>query len=1632
MVLTNRDGQFISVNPAFCQMLGYTAEELTSKTILEVTHPDNRAVDRENVDRLWRGKIPQYRTEKAYITKTGELRWGSLWASLVSQADGEPRYALALVEDLTERRRAEEALRLGEQHLHTLFESMLDGYAHCKMIYEHGRPSDFVYLDVNQAFGSLTGLENVVGRMVSEVIPGIHDSNPELLEIYGRVASTGQAERFETYVEALRIWLSVSVYSPVEGEFVAVFDNIADRKQAEQALRRRAEELAALQATVLDITVQHDLHTLLQTIVERAAQLLGTHSGGMYLCDPARGEARCAVSYNTPQDYTGTILKYGEGAAGTVAQTGKPLIIDDYRMWGGRASRFEEDKPFTSILSVPMIWNNQVSGVIHILDDIEGRHFTQTDLELLTQFASHAAIAVENARLHEDARAEVTERRRAEELLREKERGLCEAQRIAHVGSWRGDLTGPLHWSEEAYRIYGVSPDTFTPTIESLVDLLHPEDRPAMQHWIEACAAGQSPDSLEFRAILPDGSVRFLCGRGELVLDAENKPAYVAGTVEDTTYRKQVEVALRESEARFKRLVSQLNHVIWSSSTDGSRVIEVNEAFVEVYGRSVEEYRSNPQLWIDMVHPEDRKIAQASAQELVAKGRSEAEYRILKPDGTVRWILDRKSMIYDDKGNAVQMGGVADDITERKQAEQALRESEEQYRGLVTAISDGVFVTDNSGVLTFANPALARIVGLESPDQLLGRTFTEFVAPSMSDEIAGYFRGAIETGRTPDMTIVEAVRADGRHAVLEVMSTPITGAGGVLGSRGVLRDITARRRAEEALSRAEEKYRGIFENATEAITQTTPEGRYITANPAAARMLGYESPEDLITNSTDLAYHFYVQPDRRQEFMSRMEKYETATGFESEVYRKDGSTLWITENSRAIYDDGGNLLYYEGTAQDITERKRAEQALQRKARELQALYETSLEVSAQSSLHELLSAIVARAASLLGTDSGGLYLMQPDGKSLRLLVGHNLMQDFVGVTLGVGEGLSGDVAQTGKAMYVEDYETWPGRSTVYQGAPFRRVLAIPLRVQERTVGVINVTDSTRSGPFSDDELRLGTLFAAQAALAIESARLHEQERARSRELATLYASALAISSNLSLDAVLRTVVEQVIGALGFDECAVSFLDHAQDSLVTMTDYSPTVREGLDVPGLAFHLEEYPATRRALESQEPLFLSRADVQGDPAEIALLARKGMGAVWLLPLVARGQVMGLMELYLKEDNERAVSEEDMRLAKSLSSQTAIFLENSRLFERAEQRLARTLALHRIDRAITGSTDVGMMLKVVLDEVLSQLGAGAAVILLYNRIAQTLDYASAAGFHTEALQHTRLPIGQGYAGRAALERKVVRIADLRNRKTDFLRSPSFSQEGFVSYFGVPLIAKGELKGVLEIFHRSPFVAEREWLDFLETLAGQAAMAIESAALFEDLQRSNMELTMAYDATIEGWSRAMDLRDHETEGHSQRVAGLALELGRVLGLPEDRWVHFRRGALLHDLGKMGVPDAILQKAGPLAGEEWTIMRRHPTLAYEMLAPIQYLLPALEIPYCHHEKWDGTGYPRGLKGEQIPLAARIFAVIDVYDALTSDRPYRAAWSDEKAREHVLAQSGTHFEPRVAEAFLRMLTAESRP
>ena len=411
------------------------------------------------------------------------------------------------------------------------------------------------------------------------------------------------------------------------------------------------------------------------------------------------------------------------------------------------------------------------------------------------------------------------------------------------------------------------------------------------------------------------------------------------------------------------------------------------------------------------------------------------------------------------------------------------------------------------------------------------------------------------------------------------------------------------------------------------------------------------------------------------------------------------------------------------------------------------------------------------------------------------------------------------------------------------------------------------------------------------------------------------------------------------------------------------------------------------------------------------------KGVACV---PMVAQEHPVGAIwigRLY-------PILENDLRLLTAIADIAASAIHRASLHEQTQQRLQRLTALRSIDMAISASLDLSVTLSIFINQIISQLGLDAAALLLLNPYTQMLEYRVGQGFRSASIRKSRLHLGESHAGKVALERRMEIVNNLGEDDSLYIALHNLGED-FKSYIGLPLVAKGQIKGVLELFQRRPFDPDSEWLEYVQALAARAAIAIDNGELFEKLQLSNSDMIQAYDATIEGWARALDLHDRATTNHSLRIVDITLGLIRAMGANEVEIQNIRWGVLLHDIGMIAIPDQILHKPGPLTDEEWQAVKQHPVHAFNLLSPILYLKKAIEIPYCHHEWWDGSGYPHGLKGEQIPFASRVFSVVDVWDALGSDRSFRSAWLPQNIRQYLEDQAGKQFDPQVVKAFLSL-------
>jgi PAS domain S-box-containing protein len=816
------------------------------------------------------------------------------------------------------------------------------------------------------------------------------------------------------------------------------------------------------------------------------------------------------------------------------------------------------------------------------------------------------------------------------------------------------------------------------------------------------------------------------------------------------------------------------------------------------------------------------------------------------------------------------------------------------------------------------------------------------------------------------------------------------------------------KRTEAAFRESEYRFSRLFNVSPDAILVIDPHDANISwpivnCNEAACQMNGY-TREELIGQPVDILNLGGWNLEEKNAYLDNLRS-EAVVKLETLHRHKDGHIFPIETSTSVFTLDGRELIL--GIDRDITERKQAEEALRQSDVRFRSLFENT----PVSIWEEDFSELKIYLDNLMNTKTTDLEkYLEEHPEEITKCIGLVKILDVNQASLklfGVEtkEQLLHTLITTFEAEAMNSFK--------------QELVAITKGLYQLEMDVVL---KTIDGQRRDATLGWAVVPGYEKTFSRVLISLVDitERKQHERELEALAAVSMTLRQAATLDEMLPRLLDRTlelvkaeIGSIWLYDIAVDQVNLAVQRGWATEPSITSFRIGEGIPGWVVKNGEAIVTSDFSTHPSVLKKKRSAIP-----------KGFGGAGI-PLYSDKNVVGA--LFINVKLPRKISGGELRVLNALAEIGGSAIYRMYLLERTLKQLEHLRSLRTIDIAISSNLNLKMSLKTVLKEVSRQLKVDAASILLINPDTNRLEFSAGQGFRTHNINSTDLSLGEGYAGQVALDKKIVYIKDLSQPGQDFTRSKLLKNEEFTSYFGVPLISKDKVQGVLEIFNRSPLHVEKEWLNFLNMLGGQASIAVENALLFENLQKSNSDLESAYNATIEGWSHALDLRDKETEGHSQRVTELALKLSRSFGMDEDMLVNVKRGSLLHDIGKMGVPDSVLLKPGPLTEDEWRIMRQHPQFAYELLAPISYLQQALDIPYCHHEKWDGTGYPRGLKGEEIPLTARIFAIGDVWDALTNERPYRPAWSDSKALEYIRENSGTHFDPQVVELFLKNIT-----
>ena len=782
------------------------------------------------------------------------------------------------------------------------------------------------------------------------------------------------------------------------------------------------------------------------------------------------------------------------------------------------------------------------------------------------------------------------------------------------------------------------------------------------------------------------------------------------------------------------------------------------------------------------------------------------------------------------------------------------------------------------------------------------------------------------------------------------------------------------RKAEEALAESEAELRALFASMEDVVLVLDREGVYRKIAPTNPGLL-VRPREELIGAKL---FDFFPEEQTNRYLRIIAEVLESGDSqrieYELEI---EGITKWFETTISRMTNE---LVVW--VARDSTARKQSEHDLVESEERYRALFTNNQSV-------------------ILITDPQSLLIQDVNASAVNYY-GYS-MKEFRGMSIGAINTTSEEDLRENLALSVARKKSVFQFCHRLKNGQIRdvEVFSGPIPLNERTL-IYSIVNDISERKLFENSLKDYTL---------------QQER--------IIALGSELSATVDLDVIYPTVERHLRPMIGYKTFAISMLRGERLTARYVCDEG-RVGEVNDLADLPYGKDSADCGRvKAIMTGEPVILEQVNLKhNDCCGLICNSSDKIQSAMFIPLVAEGRVIGSMDFFSAIPGYyRDVETKWMFIVANL---VGLNILNSLSFTNAQKRLAELSALHAIDTVVTSSHDQQETFDVLLQETVGQLGVDAAAILLLDEETQTLQYAHRYGFaRPEGLQD-QFGLDDCLAGWVARKAEIVQHFDLKEIEPKLVNNLGCDEERFAAYIGAPLMLEGKVIGVLELLHRSVIQPDEGWLRFLELITGQAAIAVSHLELIRTIQSANLELLQAYDATIEGWSQAMDLRDKETEGHTQRVMNLTLELAARMGLSSDEMVQFKRGALLHDIGKLGVPDRILYKPGPLTEDEWLIMKQHPVFAYQMLVSIDYLKPALDIPYCHHEKWDGSGYPRGLKSEQIPIAARIFAVVDVWDALTSDRPYRPAWTHEATLAYIRDESGKYFDPRIVPIFMELM------
>ena len=809
-------------------------------------------------------------------------------------------------------------------------------------------------------------------------------------------------------------------------------------------------------------------------------------------------------------------------------------------------------------------------------------------------------------------------------------------------------------------------------------------------------------------------------------------------------------------------------------------------------------------------------------------------------------------------------------------------------------------------------------------------------------------------------------------------------------------ELASRKKVEHALRNSEARYHAMVDDQVEMVSIINPDKKLTFVNKAYCQFAGL-SKSDLIGKEFNW---LITEKDRElvSDRLSRITDSSPISEGQNRVIRGDGTVRWTNWINRGIFDENGKIIEYQSVGLDITENKLAEEELRNSEERYRSIFNT-----AGVALIEVdLSLVIKKINEIKGnlSKASELYLdtyheyLDEIIKFVKLKNVNQNALDLYGISnkeellTSINKTI---IPETEKFFFDLFKEFWlenkyiqiETKSKTLDGRELFLYVVITISEEHPDRSLISITDIS-SIKQREIEMQQLARMGVDLRMTDETEVWFPKVIQSINELLNAPDAAIVIKNGSSGKMIIEPATGNAAAGMGSELPYRSIVGNVINSGKTF--------KSNDI------LNDKDLARQELVGNNKAFIS------------------------VPLIANNQTFGA----LVAGRMMPFIESEINLLTTIAEMTAGNIYRGMLHQQVKKRLDHVQALQKVEHAINTITDKQIIMNLFLGQVISLFDISAGMVLELNQKINQLEFITSLGLRQKEPQTRMISLLDSFVGKSVLNRTMITINSQNKENIPPFLIPMLETENINGLIAIPLISKGRIRGVLVLMDHDPIEIEPDLNELMETFTNQAGLALENISIYEDIQASNIRLTTSIEDILQTWAGSIAINKEQADGHIQNIQELTVKIARVLGIREDKINNMRMGAILHDIGESVIPDKVLHKKAALDKDEIQLVQRHPEYAKRLLEKIAYLRNYSEIPYYHHERWDGSGYPKGLKSEDIPLSARIFAVVDVWDMLNRERPYRDAWPVDKIKSYLEQQSGVLFDPQVVEALFKVL------